>query len=404
MFPAIAEAHDIELVGYNDLGNRPGFKMGLQRVGGRWYLYLGHLWDRGWSVVDVSDPQSPRHLNFIDGPEGTWTLQVQVADGLMITGLEKPVEGWGIESGLPFEEGAWIWDVSGDPANPALLGKFATGGTGTHRNYYSGGRYAYLAANPEGYFGGMLVIVDLLDPQLPREVSRWWYPGQATSLGESPEFPAYLHGPAYVVGDLAYLSYGGAGLVILDVTDRRAPKMLSRVSFGDLGSTLGCHSAVPLPGTHYLVVNSEALLEGDGDPLNYVFIVDVADPVRPKIVASMPSPIPTSSVPYRNYFEKGGRFGPHNQHHYQSQHELYRSSKLVFMTYFNAGLRIFSVDDPLSPREIAYFVPENPPGRVGPLPSELVVQFEDVLVDSRGYIYCTDKNYGLFVLRYSGNE
>jgi sugar lactone lactonase YvrE len=34
------------------------------------------------------------------------------------------------------------------------------------------------------------------------------------------------------------------------------------------------------------------------------------------------------------------------------------------------------------------------------LPTSLVTQIEDVVVDRRGYIYCTDKNHGLFVLRY----
>jgi hypothetical protein len=36
--------------------------------------------------------------------------------------------------------------------------------------------------------------------------------------------------------------------------------------------------------------------------------------------------------------------------------------------------------------------------RRGVLPTELVTQFEDVLADRRGYVYCTDKN-GLFILR-----
>jgi hypothetical protein len=33
-----------------------------------------------------------------------------------------------------------------------------------------------------------------------------------------------------------------------------------------------------------------------------------------------------------------------------------------------------------------------------------VTQFEDVLVDARGYVYCTDKNHGLFVLRVTGDR
>jgi hypothetical protein len=32
----------------------------------------------------------------------------------------------------------------------------------------------------------------------------------------------------------------------------------------------------------------------------------------------------------------------------------------------------------------------------------VVAQTEDVLVDTRGYIYITDKNWGMWILRYSG--
>jgi hypothetical protein len=36
------------------------------------------------------------------------------------------------------------------------------------------------------------------------------------------------------------------------------------------------------------------------------------------------------------------------------------------------------------------------------LPKDVVAQTEDVLVDTRGYIYITDKNWGMWILRYSG--
>ena len=54
------------------------------------------------------------------------------------------------------------------------------------------------------------------------------------------------------------------------------------------------------------------------------------------------------------------------------------------------------------PREVGYFVPPDPTERIGLLPKTLVVQSEDVLGDARGYIYVTDKNHGLYVLRYTG--
>jgi hypothetical protein len=68
------------------------------------------------------------------------------------------------------------------------------------------------------------------------------------------------------------------------------------------------------------------------------------------------------------------------------------------MTYFNAGLQIFDISNPLRPVIAGYYIPDDPSERLGLLPSELVVQAEDVLVDSRGYIYMTEKNSGLYIL------
>jgi hypothetical protein len=98
--------------------------------------------------------------------------------------------------------------------------------------------------------------------------------------------------------------------------------------------------------------------------------------------------------------EVGGRFGPHNQHQPQHQPVLLEREDLVFLTYFNAGLRIVNIADARLPREVGYFVPPDPTVRRGVLPKALVAQSEDVLVDRRGYIYVTDKNHGLYVLRF----
>ncbi len=67
---------NVEIVGYHDLEGRPGFKMAIQEVAGRWYLYLGHLWHRGWSILDVTDPSDPELLRFVPGPSNTWTIQI----------------------------------------------------------------------------------------------------------------------------------------------------------------------------------------------------------------------------------------------------------------------------------------------------------------------------------------
>jgi hypothetical protein len=398
--PGVLENEGFEVVGYHHLDGHPGFKLALHERDGRWYLYTGLLWDRGWAVLDMTDPAAPELCRIVDGPPGTWTIQVQAADGLLVAGLEKPVPGWGVEEGLPFSEGASFWDIRTDPTNPKQLGEWRTGSTGTHRNFYAGGRYAFMSATRPGYVGHGLAIIDVSDPADPQDVSFWAWPDQLDDHGQGVR-QAYLHGPAYVRGDRAYLSYGKVGLVILDISDVTQPRLVSRLDLGDLASWLGCHSAVPVPGLDLLVVNSEAIEEGDGDPLNYAFIVDISDETAPRIVSNLPMPRPSKGLPYRNYYAKGGRFGPHNQHHHQGNPAHFELRDHVLMTWFNAGLRIYDISDPLQPAEVGWFVPEDPSERHGTLPTSLVTQLEDVIVDARGYVYCTDKNHGVFILRYS---
>jgi hypothetical protein len=45
------------------------------------------------------------------------------------------------------------------------------------------------------------------------------------------------------------------------------------------------------------------------------------------------------------------------------------------------------------------FMPPDPVRRFGVLPTRLVAQTEDVIVDARGYAYVSDKNQGLYIVR-----
>ncbi len=170
-------AHNVEFIGYHDLDGRPAFKLAMQEVDGRWYLYMGHLWHRGWTVLDVTDPTRVEHVAFLPGPENTWTIQVQVADGKMITALERIAPGWGGKDGGEFSEGFLIWDVS-EPRKPRQLGHFRTHSTGTHRNFYDGGHWVHVAGGASGFDLKIYRIVDISSPESPKEISHFLLPGQ----------------------------------------------------------------------------------------------------------------------------------------------------------------------------------------------------------------------------------
>ena len=403
-FDKVAHHKNVRVVGYSDVDGRPPFKLAIQQVGDRWYLYMGHLWHRGWTIMDVTDPTKPEVVKFIPGPTNTWTIQMEVAEGKVITALENIAPGWGGDPSAPFDEGVLIWDL-GDPIDPQLLGQWKTGGSGTHRDFYAGGNYVHLAAGMPGYSGNIYVIIDISDPTNPVEVSRWWVPGQHVAGGETPEPFVSVHGPPYVEGNLVYISYGAAGLVILDISDITHPTLVGQLDFSPpFLDFIGVHSVLPLPSRGLAVVNSESIRENCAEPLNQASVVDISDPADPFLLSIFPVPVPPPGAPYQDFCEKGARFGPHNLNQHYHSPFVERRDDLMYLTYFNAGLRIVDISNPRLPVEVGYFIPPNPTERIGTLPQNFKLQSEDVLVDSRGYIYLTQKNQGLWILKYTGPE
>jgi hypothetical protein len=405
------EASNMKPIGYSGLDGRGGaFKMAIRHVDNHWYLYTAHFWNRGWSIIDVTHPTNPKYVKFIPGPPNTWTLQMELHGNIMLTALQEMPKNWGGDPSKPFDEGVLIWDIS-DPVNPKLLSHWKTGSTGTHRDGYPGGKYANLAANMPGFKGQILVFLDISDPAHPKEAGRWWMPGQKDGEPPPPR-PISFHGPAIISedGKTAYLGYGRA-IVVLDISDIAHPKPIGELTISPPFGGLPAHDVLPIPGKSLLFAHAEGTGGGDSpngptgctSPIYLVGLVDIKDPSKPQLISTFPIPVPPKDVPYTDFCDKGGRFGPHNTNLEYHLPDVEKQGDLIYLTYFNAGLRIFNIADPRLPREVGWFIPPTPVKRYGPLPyDKLVNETEDVLVDTRGNIYITDKQWGLFVLRYTG--
>ncbi len=97
--------------------------------------------------------------------------------------------------------------------------------TGAHRVIpYPGGKYAYLSTSYPGFAGNIMVVLDVSDPLHPKDVGKWWQPGQKDGEPKSP-FPEGFHGPVNVSpdGKWATLPYT-PDLVNLDLTDPTNPE------------------------------------------------------------------------------------------------------------------------------------------------------------------------------------
>lgn len=369
------DSRGLRLVGHSDLG---GYGDGMQVMREGDALYVGHFGPSGagTSILDVRDPSRPRLVQQWRSPAGSHTHKVQVADGLLLVNHEQ------FRGGDPYSAGMAVYDLA-DPFAPKHIGWFDSTGKGVHRIVWTGGRYAYVSAIPDGFDDRIWVVVDLADPTAPVEAGRWWWPGQWVAGGETPTWPTgrrFAAHHALVEGDRAYLGYGDAGLVVLDITDRSHPVQVGGLSWEPGGDT---HTCLSLPGRDLLAVTDEVVTDGRAGEPHYVRLVDISDETAPRVMSICPPPPD-------EFYDHGLRFGPHNLH--ENRPGTYRSATLVFCTYFNAGLRVYDTSDAEHPVEIAHWLPDTPAGQEAP-------QINDVFVGADLDIWVTDRvNGGVYAL------
>lgn len=423
---------NMELIGYHDLEGKPGFQMAMQVVNDRYYLYLAHVGHSGWSILEVTEPEKPRFVRFIEGPQyaGESTLKIQVADGLMICSLGGKIPILqGNEWSDPFITGVYIFDVK-NPEDPKFLSYWKNGEpglfNGVHRFFYNGGRYAHLTSDADGFTQMIYRILDVSDPANPVEAGRWWLPEQWTAGQINPEIPqdvtimdrAGAHGPPYIKGNYAYLSYGGAGMVILDISNIAVPRLVGQLKLHPpfAGGFAGarCHTVMPLSQRPYAIVTTEGerfslfnkdIIKNVAQPMNMIGMLDVSDVSNPTLISIFPYPEVPEGYPYKNFNECGigcpGPFGPHNIHEPHNHPALEDRNNRLYCCYFHAGLRVYDISDPFVPKELAYYLPPNPTKWLfkNTYPGPMISTTEDVLVDNRGNIFIDTFHDGLYVLR-----
>jgi hypothetical protein len=384
-----AEASGLRLVGHSDLD---GFGDASQLVRHGDYLFVGHMLTRGTTVLDVRDPTRPRVARQLPPPtSATHSHKVQIAGDLLVVNHEQNRRGHGgapAPSAIDAEHSAGfqLYDIS-NPLEPRPVGFFETGGRGVHRTWFVDGRTVFVSARPDGYRERIFIIVDVSDPVRPREVGRWWLPGVWEAGGEElpAGWPAELrygmhHG--LVHGDRAYIGCLDAGIAILDIADPARPTTVARLEWSH-DESRDSHTVLPLPDRGLLVVSEEEVVEdGSGVP-HQVRVLDVSDERSPREIGRFPRPV-------GDYPTRGLRFGPHNLH--ENRPGSLMSDREIYVTYFNAGLRIYDLADPTNPREVAHYVPETPPG-------QKAIQINDVFVDADGLIYISDRaGGGVYIL------
>ena len=247
-------------------------------------------------IVDISDPANMRKVAEVRTPGPA--LDIKIAGDLAVIGVQEFEATFGL----------LILDIS-DPANPIELSRFdQESWQGVHNLFLHGDRL-YLAhmTNPG------LSIVDISDPTAPLVSGFWQHEG---------DFSNKIH-DVFIRDRLAVVSDFSSGLVLLDITDPDAPAMLAALPFAE-----GIHSA--WAAGDYVYCNQEF-----GGWERRLYVVDIADPRQPQVVHSFGSGPPP----------QGPILGPHNP---------WVHNGLLYWAYYEAGLRVFDLLDPVRPVEIGY--------------------------------------------------
>jgi hypothetical protein len=411
--PSPTYALNMRLIGHTDQGGRAD---GVQIMVHRGYAYIGHIFSKGFSIIDVRDPTAPKPAGYVAAPPNTWTLHLQQHGDLLLVvhakdmfaqpeladeknyykskgsfhAEEKPAErNW--------SAGLAVYDVS-KPEAPRQIGFMPVEGGGLHRCWYVGGRWAYASALLDGFSDYIMVTIDMADPSKPVMAGKYWLPGMNLAAGETPNWPSEygrygLHHPI-VHDDIAYCSWRDACLAVVDVSDRSAPKLITHKTWAPpFGG--GTHNALPLPNRELLIVVDEAVLDNKEDGEKPIWVFDNRVKSNPISIATFPEPKET------DYVKVGGHFGPHNV--YENRPGSFVSEDLIFATYQNAGVRVFNISDKFRPVEVGACVPPAPKKLVDPRPNRpVVLHSADVFVDSNGLLYCTDFSAGLYIMEYKG--
>ncbi|MEJ0097671.1 MAG: hypothetical protein WDM84_06820 [Bauldia sp.] len=400
-------ARAMRLIGHSDVGGRPD---GVQIMVQNGHAYIGHMFSRGFSVVDVRNPREPKPVNYVAAPPNTWSLHLQTHGDLLLVVNAKDLyrdtvlqneQSYYIGSmrdkidaaDTGYSAGMRVYDIS-TPDQPREIGFMPVGGVGCHRIWYTGGRWAYVSAMLDGFSDFIFLTVDMADPTRPVVAGKFWLPGMNTAAGEKPTWNdkvyRYSCHHGIVAGDTGYVTWRDGGVALVDVADRANPKLISHRTWAPpFGG--GTHNALPLPDRDLMVVVDEAVLDGGADGRKPVWLFDIRDKTNPISIATLPAP---SEI---DYVKKGGHVGPHNVH--ENRPGSFVSSNLIFATYNNAGVRAFDISDAYQPKEVGALVPPAPTRLVDHRPGvPTILNQNDVFATGSGLLFATEQNSGLYVI------
>jgi len=424
----------------------------------------GQIEKDGTSLIDVTNPRHPVFVSHIPSTAGSAT-HLAVCGGNTLPNGEK--NHWYLlrHDGSRFWE---IWDTA-DPSHPTTVGApFLTNGTATHHAWWecdTGIAYLISGIKGDGWHAAQHVyIYDLSVPKKPVFIRQWGLVGQQPAADVATQescytapsstcFEGVTNPPGEVhqqysggtIKNRVYFAYGVSSDGVFQVVDReklltgctaanpnasadcanhptQADLLYPQVSYVTTNPNQGGHTAIPifgipipesqqnfLDGTpqkwDLLAVTSEDTTNDClGQPWKNIWLLDITNDIAPWNIATLP----VGQFP-GNFCAKGSRFGTHEINR-EINKDFY--GRLIIVAWFNAGLQVWDIRDPYSPRRVAYFIQapnSNTQSTCGTYQGNTNycrnATFSDLgEVDDRGYIYNLDRaGSGVTILKLTGD-
>ncbi len=306
---------------------------------------------QGVQVIDVSDISNPVLSTHLTSPaflQGPWeSMKISASRGLIAGSAVGPISGVGFVD---------VYDISKDCAKPVLLNSFSgnltlPGNLLGHEGNWSPDGKTYWA---NGGAPGMITAIDMSTPSNPKIL----YTGLATPTNHGLEFSPD--------GNRMYLStINPTGLSIIDtssIQNRAAVPMLTQLGSvtWNINGNSQQSSYVTYQGKPYVLAIDEA-------SAGAARFIDVSDDKNPKVVSFVKLEIHLDKQADVRKADtaNNGLFG--YEGHYCSFDRKVDPTALA-CSFFQSGVRVFDVRNPLVPKEIAYYNPPPQAGKAAQLP------------------------------------
>lgn len=264
------------------------------------------------------------------------------------------------------------------------------GGSGSHDvPAYFGGKYMYLSAAPDASHGltefpdylwsAGFQTWDMSDPSDPVFVQQFTTPGQIIGNAEHEEaylmnpragnrtswmgsrMPPFFPKPVEEGGKYAFGAMAALGMRVLDVSDPENIKEVGAVNTAPrfAGTEFDNVDVSQWERTGYVFANGYPMNDECYEPYKDIWVIDVKDVTAPKVVSKFPRPQPAADAPYKDFCQRRGSFGPKRPGYHVTQPGRWQQGVVAY-AFYNAGVQLFDVEDPLNPKIAAYYVPRYP--------------------------------------------